>query len=231
VTIPASAIAKLAALGLNAEQASAVADVIAEVEAATMAVVEAGREKARNRMQRWRETHAGDVTKRNTTSRNATSQLAGADARVEDKTSTQKIEPLKKDTHAADLAAFKAALAGECDPERIDAFVKLRKTKRGQNTGHAADLFKRDAAACGLSVPQAIDTCISRNWLTVKPEFLAGRQQRAGPTVVPMKDSAANAARRRIEALQNAEQRETRAVDDLQQIAGLLPLNAERARG
>lgn len=77
---------------------------------------------------------------------------------------------------ANDLADFKAELDA-LDPERLDAIIKHRRVKRGQLTGHAAKLFRQDADACGLSLADAVDTCISRNWITVKPEYLAGRQQ------------------------------------------------------
>lgn len=79
-------------------------------------------------------------------------------------------------TRAHDLAEFKAELSG-LDPERVEAIIKHRRSKHGQLTGLSARLFRRDAEACGLSLPDAVDTCISRNWITVKPEFLEGRQR------------------------------------------------------
>lgn len=75
---------------------------------------------------------------------------------------------------ANDLSEFKTELS-DLDAERLEAIVKHRRSKRGQLTGLSARLFRSDAAACGLSLPEAVDTCISRNWITVKPEFLAGR--------------------------------------------------------
>lgn len=78
----------------------------------------------------------------------------------------------------SDLDAFKAVLSDHADGERIAAYVQHRKTKRGACTAHAAKLFLRDAEAAGLSVPDAIDTAISRNWITVKAEWLANEAKR-----------------------------------------------------
>jgi hypothetical protein len=103
-------------------------------------------------------------------------------ARVEDNLQTKNITGEKENKKAAslsDLAAFKADLERDATAEQVDAFAKHRRAKNGQNSAYAATLFRRDAQACGLSVSQAIDTAISRGWLTVKPEYLAGRQQRS----------------------------------------------------
>lgn len=117
--------------------------------------------------------------------------LTGAgDVRVSDKTQTTDTTSVKKNTHRADLDAFKAVLADGCDLERIESFVKLRRTKRGQLTEHAARLFVTDARACGLSLSAAIDTCISRNWITVKPDWLAKPAARAGPAPPKPKTAA-----------------------------------------
>ncbi len=89
---------------------------------------------------------------------------------------------------ANDLSEFKAELA-DLDAERLDAIVKHRRSKNGQLTGHSARLFRRDASACGLSISEAVDTCISRNWITVKPEYLADRRQQA--TAPPTKKPTA----------------------------------------
>lgn len=115
---------------------------------------------------------------RDVTLRHSDRSLTGDQVtRAEVKTSKPDIEPLKKQTHSADVEAFKAAFAGVCDPERVEAIIKHRRTKRGQITGHAASLFIADAKAAGLSVPDAVDTCISRNWITVKADWLAPNQR------------------------------------------------------
>ena len=195
MTIPTEVIMQMATMGLSEEQARVVADMLTAVESATAATYEAaieeGREKGRKRWRDWKSRQPSNVSKRLPTTANVDQQLAGADAPVEDKPLTQKIEPQKTNTHAADLAAFKGALSGVCDEARVDEFVKLRRKKRGTLTGHAASLFLSDAKSCGLTVPEAIDTCISRNWITVRPEFLAGRA-RAGPQ--PPKPNSALAA-------------------------------------
>lgn len=79
---------------------------------------------------------------------------------------------------SSDLDEFKAEFP-ELDADRLNAIVKLRRSKRGQLTGHAAKLFRRDAEACGLSLADAVDTCISRNWITVKAEWLDSPKGRA----------------------------------------------------
>jgi len=106
--------------------------------------------------------------------------------RVEDSSSKKDIGKEEKKERAApkalpDLSAFKADLEQDATPEQVEAFAKHRKAKNGQNSAYAATLFRRDATACGLSVSEAIDTAISRGWLTVKPEYLAGRHSTAPP--------------------------------------------------
>jgi hypothetical protein len=78
---------------------------------------------------------------------------------------------------ARDLADFRQELS-DLDPVRLDALIKLRRKKNGQLTAYAARLFKRDAQASGLSLPDAVDTCISRNWITVRPDWLQKGQGR-----------------------------------------------------
>lgn len=79
-----------------------------------------------------------------------------------------------------DLAAFKAELS-DLDADRLDAIVKHRRARKAQNTAHAAKLFRRDAKEAGLSMADAVDTCISRNWLTVKAEWLRPKGQQTAP--------------------------------------------------
>lgn len=103
-------------------------------------------------------------------------------ARVEDNLKPTEISGSDKNKTAPkarvdDLAAFKAELSPHLDAERVEAIVKHRRSKRGQLTGHAARLFVGDAKACGLSLPEAVDACISRNWITVKPEYFRDRNR------------------------------------------------------
>lgn len=85
-----------------------------------------------------------------------------------------------QNTTSKDHAEFRDALAS-LDADRLTAIIKHRKSKKAQITGHAARLFLKDVAACGISLSEAVDTCISRNWITVKPDWLAKPQARGSP--------------------------------------------------
>ena len=162
----------------------------AEQEAAALAVAEAEeqkREKSRERWRRWKKNQPANVSKRLQTTAN---DLRGGDARGEVKTSNSEIEPQKENKSAqsarvSDLDEFRAALAGSVDADRIESYVKHRRTKRGQITGHAARLFLGDAQACAMTPSEAVDACISRNWITVKPEYFNGRNARGSPPSAP----------------------------------------------
>lgn len=71
----------------------------------------------------------------------------------------------------SDLAEFKAELH-DVSAANLEAIIKHRRTKQAALTGNAARLFRSAAEACGLTLDAAIDTCIERNWITVKPEWL-----------------------------------------------------------
>jgi len=185
---------KLSALGLNNEQMAGVLEVFSEAETQASQAAEEGREKARERWRRWKNKQGTNVGKRLQTEANASKQLT----RVEDNYLPTEISGQEEKKKAApkalsDLAAFKADLEQDATSEQVEAFAKHRKTKNGQNSAYSARLFRRDAEACGLSVADAIDTAISRGWLTVKPEYLAGRQARStAPPLPPPKQSAHN---------------------------------------
>jgi hypothetical protein len=170
---------KLAGLGLSHEQMAGVLEIFDE---------EAGERKAKvkARVDKWRAKNKPEtlrnVTERSETSHDVTERLA----RVEDSSSNKEDRKEEKKERAApkalsDLSAFKADLERDATPEQVDAFAKHRKAKNGQNSSYAATLFRRDAAACQMTVSEAIDTALSRGWLTVKPEYLAGRQATAPP--------------------------------------------------
>lgn len=193
MTIPVSALTRLAGLGLSSEQAEAVALMLAEVEEATATTVkaeadraiEAGREKGRARWKRWDEKRKSNVSPRLPTTANGSKQLAGGDARVEDKTSNSEIEPHEENKKRAsakvsELDAFKAELSLDIDAEQMAALIEHRRRKRAALTAKAARMFRDDATKCGLSVAEAADTCIRRNWITVEPDWLA-KPSRAGP--------------------------------------------------
>lgn len=174
--IPTSVMMKLATIGLSAEQAEAVASMLSEVEAATKseseAVVEKSRTKARERVQRWREKNAGNVTERNETQRNG---LRGGDARGDEKQNNLEIPNPKKDNSSAkprvDQQAFRAKLSSILDAPRIDALCAVRRKKGATFSEHAGTLLVKALTACP-SVVEAADEMILRNWTSVKPEWL-----------------------------------------------------------
>lgn len=156
-------------------------------EAANEHAMEVSRDKTRARVAKWREKKGSNVTDGVVT---VTNGLRAGDARVEVKTSNLDIEPQEKKQTAqsarvGDLQEFRSALSPLVDAERLESYVKHRKAKRGQLTGHAARLFLADAAACSMSPAEAVDACISRNWITVKPEYFAGRSRAPPPLQKP----------------------------------------------
>jgi hypothetical protein len=170
---------RLVAAGLDTEQIAVVMEMMDRDARAHAEAEEARKAKGRARVQRWRDHR--NVTE---TQPKVTELLTGADAPVEDKTSNLDIEPQdsKKDkTPSGDVAEFKAELSPDLDADRLNALIKHRRTKRAQITRHAAKLFRRDAEACGLSVGEAADTCISRNWITVKADWLDKPNARGSP--------------------------------------------------
>lgn len=199
MTIPTEVLVRMATLGLSADQARAVGEMLSAVEGATKAesekVIEDGREKGRARWRRWKENHS-NVSEHEQTLANADKHSRAGDTRGLDKTSIQRIEPQedKKTSRAqSDVAAFKSALAGDVDPVTLDEFVKVRRKKRGALTGFAANLFREDALACSLTPQQAARECVRSSWITVKPEYFASRQ-RAGPSLDRPKTPASVAA-------------------------------------
>jgi hypothetical protein len=188
MSIPAAVLVQMATLGLNREQAEAVASMLSAVEEATRSEGDAGKEKARARWRRWRESHPRtNDEQRLPTFANDSQRLVSEGAPVEDKTSNLEIEPQKeekKDALARDLSDFKAELS-DLDAERLGALIKHRRSKHGQITGHSARLFRKAAAACGVSVADAVDICIDRNWITLKPDWLNKPNGRAPPSQAP----------------------------------------------
>jgi len=171
---------KLASLGLDNDQIAGVLEIMA-------ADAEGRKEKGRQRWRKWKDAQGANVSKRLPTTANVNSQLAGGEDSSSEIEITNKEEKKERAAPKAlsDLSAFKSDLEQDATPEQVEAFAKHRKAKNGQNSAYAAKLFRRDADSCGLSVSQAIDTAISRGWLTVKPEYLAGRQSTAPPQQRP----------------------------------------------
>lgn len=191
MSIPTEVIMRMATLGLSEEQAKAVADMLTTVEAATKGeadkLIEQSRAKVRDRVQRWRDAKRGNVTKRSETSQSVTSRLTSGGAPVEDKTSNSDIEPQdkKQNTAARGVSEFKAKLSPLLDADLLDAFVAVRKAKRGALTGYAAGIFINDAERCGMSVPEAATECVRSSWITVKPEYFSGRPRASPPPGKP----------------------------------------------
>lgn len=134
MSIPTEVIMRMATLGLNEEQARVVADMLTAVEMATKveadAMIERGRQKARDRMSKWRDIHKSDVTKRHVTSRDITQQLTGEGARVEDKTSNSEIEPQVRERNALtrEFEQFWSDYPNKVGkPKALASFVAARK--------------------------------------------------------------------------------------------------------
>lgn len=178
---------------------------VRSTEAQVTEEAEVGKEKARARWRRWRENHPRtNEEQRLQTLANDGQRLTGGAAPVEDKTSNLEIEPQKeekKDAPARDLSDFKAEFI-DLDPERLSALIKHRRAKHGQITGHAARLFRQAAIGCGLSISQAVDTCIDRNWITLKPDWLNRPQARGSPPAKP--DTTTDVAQRLLAEMRSA---------------------------
>lgn len=179
MSLPSAVIDAMLESGCTAKQiARAVKAANAEAEARAEHKRAMDAERKRRQRAREKEEMSRDVT------RTARDSKDAALARVEDKPLPTGIEPQETQTHEkreTDIAAFRrVCVEGGLDTERIEALIKHRRAKRGAITGHAAALFRRDAEACGMSLIEATDTAISRNWITVKPEYFTNRQ-RAGP--------------------------------------------------
>jgi hypothetical protein len=173
---------RLVAAGLSTEQIAIVMEMMDRDARAFAEAEEARKAKGRDRVTRWRE--ARNVTE---TQPKVTVPLTGGAARVEDKSQTTEIEPQKeekKDAPARDISDFKAEFQ-DLDAERLAALIKHRRAKHGQISGHSARLFRKAADACGLSISQAVDTCIDRNWITLKPDWLNKPNGRAPPQNAP----------------------------------------------
>lgn len=178
------------------------------------AAAEAGKEKARARWHRWSEKQPrSNVGKRKQTLAGVSKQLAGEGARVEDKTSSSEIEPQKEESKETARRTrlpndfklpgewFQWALQRGLPAQRIPIeFEKLVNWAANAPSSKAlkADWFKA-----------------WKNWVISAIDALP----RAGPA--PPKDSVANAATRRLEALRNERQNGS-GVDDHQQAVGLL---------
>lgn len=167
---------KLVAAGLTTDQIALVMEMIEAKDRAFAEAEEARKSKGRDRVAKWREARNVTVTEQKVTER----LVRERDTRAFDKPINTKIEPEEKNITSKDHAEFRAVLS-ELDADRLSALVKHRKAKKAQMTGHAARLFLKDVEACGISLSEAVDTCISRNWITVKPDWIAKPVPRGSP--------------------------------------------------
>lgn len=117
-----------------------------------------------------------DVTLRHSDSSLVRDRVAPA----EDNLNINKQSSSKKNTTAADEAAFRSALAS-LGSDRLDAWIAVRRAKKAPVNAYAASLFAKAADKCALPVEEAADMCIERNWLTVKPDWIAKPQPRGSP--------------------------------------------------
>lgn len=124
--IPASVLIKMATIGLSPEQAEAVAGMLSEVEAATLANAdekqEQGKEKARERWRRWKANQTPtNVCKRLQTT---TNDSCASVARGEDNLQTQKIsgQEEKKVTSPSARSSRGSRIPDDFQPD-IDAAV------------------------------------------------------------------------------------------------------------
>lgn len=186
--IPSKVMAKLATLGLSEEQADLVASMLSDVESATKAeadaVLEISREKTRQRVAKWRDTHKSNVTERYVASLNDTERLVRSPARVEDKTLPSEIEPLKeekKESRSPAKPSPRQRLEAVLDADHAEAVLEHRQRLRKPLTERAASLLAKDLAK--FPDPNAAaDRMIGKGWLTIEVEW-AGAQQRAGPAM------------------------------------------------
>lgn len=175
---------KLVAAGLSSEQIAVVMEMMERDATAYAKAEETRKAKIRERVANWRDKQR-NVTE---TLPKVTVRLTGGDAHVEDKTSNLDIEPQKEekkqDAQARDVSDFKAEFS-DLDTDHLNALIKHRRSKRASITGLSARLFREAADNCGLPLSQAVETCIDRNWITIKPDWLNKPQSRGSPPPKP----------------------------------------------
>lgn len=166
---------RLVSAGLNTDQIALVMEMIEAKDSAHAAAEEARKSKGRERVAKWRSGRNVTVTQQKVTE----PLVRERDARVSDK-----LKPIDnnipKNSTSKDLSDFRDALAS-LGADRLDALIKVRKAKRAPINGYAANLFSKAASTCQISIAEAADMCIERNWLTVKPDWIAKPVARGSP--------------------------------------------------
>lgn len=175
----------LAPLVARNADAQTIMDVVLAYEAEQVDALERRRQADADRQARKRDRDKS----RDVTLRHSDRSLTGAgDARVEVKTSNLDIEPVEKKKTRGDADGFVNALRALLDEDRLDALVKHRRSRKAPVTAYAAELFIAAADKCGISVAEATDHCIERNWLTVKPDWIAAKPPPRGSPPLRMDD-------------------------------------------
>ncbi len=85
--------------------------------------------------------------------------------------------PKQKSAHA-ELEEFRSIVGTVLDADRLDAICKVRRKKGATFSAHAGRLLVSALQACP-NVVAAADEMILRNWTSVKPDWLSGRQSQA----------------------------------------------------
>lgn len=150
-----------------------------------LATVKAFEEQQNDALERRRESdrkRQSEKRSRDVTLCHSDSPLTcGGDAPVDVKQITTDTSNSKKeDTGAAkplsDVEAFKAELAPILDKDRIEALCAVRRKKKATFSAHAGKLLVGKI----LRFPDAsetADTMILRNWVSIEPEWLEGRNK------------------------------------------------------
>jgi hypothetical protein len=173
VSVSATTLRKLALLGLDAEQMAGVLDILADGVEAEEARKTAQRERTRKARAKQR-----DATVTLPTRDSNSDDTRGGVTRVEDKTSTTKIEPQKENKTP------RAALEAVLDAERADAVLAHRQRIRKPLTEHAAKLLAGKFAKCP-DPNAAADTMIGNGWTGFEPEWMARPAARGSPPQKP----------------------------------------------
>lgn len=177
--------ALIAPLVARNADAQTIMDVVLAYEAEQGGALERRRQADADRQARKRQADKSrDVTLRHSD----TPLVRGGDARVEVKTSNLDIEPVEKKKTRGDADGFVNALRALLDEDRLDALVKHRRSRKAPVSAYAAELFIAAADKCGISVAEATDHCIERNWLTVKPDWIAAKPPPRGSPPLRMDD-------------------------------------------
>lgn len=158
---------QLAALGLSTEQMAGVLEIM-EADA------EVRKAKGRERVQRWRDRKAGNVTKRHVTSENVSKRLTRADDTPATEENKQTNKEVKKENKSP-----RDELAVVLDAEHADAVLDHRQKLRKPLTAYAARQLAASFASCP-DANAAADLMIESGWLKIKPDWIESRSRQNG---------------------------------------------------